>query len=149
MSRKWFDNKVPHYDESNNDNKLKDYSKKIVDSYIINFNSYKLDLAANDILNFAIKTNLYLNDKQPWKLIKDEKNISIVSNIIYNVLESTRIIGLMLLPLLPDLSSKIDNQLGSLYDIKSSWFDQLIWGKLIHNSTLPIPYPIINKLDYE
>ena len=42
------------------------------------------------------------------------KNISLVSNIIYNVLESTRIIGLLLLPLLPNISSKIDSQLGLL-----------------------------------
>ena len=149
MSRKWFDNKVPYKDNSSKDNKLENYSREIVSKYLSNLNKYKIDLAANDILSFAIKTNLYLNDKQPWTLIKDEKNLPLVSTIIYNVLESTRIIGLLLLPLLPELSSNINLQLGSLYDEKSSWNEQLKWGKLSNNSSLPTPTPIINKLEYE
>ena len=47
-------------------------------------------------------------------LIKED-NLPLVKEIIYNVLESTRIIGLLLLPLLPELSSKINEQLGSIY----------------------------------
>ena len=92
---------------------------------------------------------MYLNEKQPWTLIKDENNIPNVRSIIYNVLESTRIIGLLLLPLLPDLSFKIDEQLGLSYNKNESWIYQLDWGKLIHKSILPTPNPIIEKLEYE
>ena len=149
MSRKWFNNKVPQHTKIINDNKLEAYSNEVVNNFINHFNSYKLDLAANDILSFAINTNLYLNEKQPWILIKDENNTPIVSNIIYDVLESTRIIGLLLLPLLPDLSSKIDLQLGSVFNKKISWKKQLEWGRLNNKVTLPQPTPIINKLQYE
>ena len=148
MSRKWFENKVPSYD-SKNINKLEKYSKETIENYIKNFNLYKLDLSANTILTFAINANLYLNEQEPWKLIKDEKNISTVKNIIYNVLESTRIIGLLLKPLLPELSSKIDYQLGSSYIKENEWKEQLKWGGLQQNTVLPIPKPIINKLEYE
>ena len=140
---------VPKKENSVNDELLKSYSVNTVKNYIKHFDSYELDLAANEILDFAIKINLYLNEKQPWILIKDIKNVSIVSNIIYNVLESTRIIGLLLLPLLPDLSKNIDSQLGSLYKQEKSWNDQLGWGLLKHESILPCPTPIINKLEYE
>ncbi len=149
MSRKWFENRVPNNENLNKDNTLELHSNETVANYKKHFNSYELDLAANNILNLAINTNLYLNEKQPWILIKDEENRSLVSTIIYNVLESTRIIGLLLLPLLPDLSSKIDHQLGSLYDDKKSWNEQLNWGKLKPKSILPVPNPIIDKLEYE
>ncbi len=149
MSRKWFNNKVPNNEDLIIDNTLELYSKEKVNNYIKHFNSYTLDLAANDLLDLAINTNLYLNEKQPWTLIKDKNNISLVSNIIYNVLESIRIIGLLLLPILPDLSSKIDIQLGSIYDKNKSWIEQLNWGILKHESILPIPNPIIEKLEYE
>ena len=122
---------------------------QIVESYIHNFNNYKLDLAANDVLNLAIKTNLYLNDNQPWVLIKDEANIPQVKEVIYNVLESTRIIGLLLLPILPELSSRIDSQLGNNYKKDLQWKDQIKWGSLEFNSELPKPSPIMNKLEYE
>jgi len=149
MSRKWFDNRVPSNNILNDDNKLKLKATETVKKYLNHFNAYEIDLAANVILNLAINTNLYLNDKQPWLLIKDKENIYKVSNVIYNVLESTRIIGLLLLPLLPDLSSKIDKQLGSLYFKDKSWTEQLVWGRLKHKSLLPTPSPIIEKLEYE
>jgi len=92
---------------------------------------------------------LYLNDNQPWLLIKEEDNLPLVKEIIYNVLESTRIIGLLLLPLLPELSIKINEQLGSIFREEIPWKKQLIRGLLVSNSNLPKPTPIINKLEYE
>ena len=106
-------------------------------------------MAANEVLSLAINTNLYLNDTQPWLLIKEKDKLPLVKEIIYNVLESTRIIGLLLLPLLPELSSKINDQLGSLYKKEVPWEKQLIWGLLIGNSRLPRPVPIISKLEYD
>ena len=82
-------------------------------------------------------------------LIKEKDNLPLVKEIIYNVLESTRIIGLLLLPLLPELSSKINEQLGSIYREEISWKQQLSWGSLVSKSSLPKPTPIINKLEYE
>ena len=149
MSRKWFKNKVPNNEKITNENKLENLAKKAVENYIKNFNIYKLNQAANEVLSLAINTNLYLNDNQPWLLIKDKDKLPVVKEIIYSVLESTRIIGLLLLPLLPELSSKINEQLGSTYQKDFSWERQLRWGLLIGNSTLPIPAPIINKLEYE
>ena len=72
-----------------------------------------------------------------------------VKQIIYNVLESTRIIGLLLIPLLPELSTKINEQLGSIYKEEIPWKQQLRWGLLASNSGIPKPTPIINKLEYE
>ena len=149
MSRKWFDNKVPNNEKISSENKLENYAKIAVENYIHSFDIYKLDLAANEVLNLAINTNLYLNDNQPWMLIKDKGNLPIVKEIIYNVLESTRIIGLLLLPLLPELSSKINEQLGSTYREDIPWEQQLSWGLLFSNSSLPKPTPIINKLEYD
>ena len=149
MSRKWFDNKVPNNEKFLSENKLENSAKIAVENYIYNFDNFKIDLAANEVLNIAINTHLYLNDNQPWMLIKEKDNQPLVKEIIYNVLESTRIIGLLLLPLLPELSSKINDQLGSIYRDEIPWKPQLIWGLLVSNSCLPKPTPIINKLEYE
>ena len=102
MSRKWFDNKVPNNENFLGEKKLENSAKIAVEKYIYNFDNYKLDLAANEVLSLAINTNLYLNDNQPWLLIKEKDNLPLVKEIIYNVLESTRRIGLLLLPLLPE-----------------------------------------------
>tara|TARA_B100001989_G_scaffold110760_1_gene77704 strand:- start:94 stop:540 length:447 start_codon:yes stop_codon:yes gene_type:complete len=148
MSRKWFDNKVPNNKKSSN-NRLESFAKIAVNNYIKKYNIYKLDQAANEVLNLAINTNLYLNDKEPWILIKEKNNLPFVEEIIYNVLESTRIIGLLLQPLLPEMSSKINEQLGLTYKKEVPWIKQLNWGLLKSNSSLPKPTPIIKKLEYE
>ena len=90
-----------------------------------------------------------MNDNQPWLLIKESDNLPFVKEIIFNVLESTRIIGLLLLPLLPELSSRINEQLGTIYREDISWEQQLSWGLLISDTILPKPNPIINKLEYD
>ena len=84
---KWFDNKVPNNDKNSSKNKLESYAKIAVNNYIQKYNIYKLDQAANEVLNLAINTNLYLNDKEPWMLIKEKDNLPLVKEIIYNVLE--------------------------------------------------------------
>ena len=111
--------------------------------------SYKIDKASNEILNFATNVNLYLNKKEPWSLIKDDKNINEVKLIIYNVLEATRIIGTLLKPILPELSYKILIQLGDIDLNNRNWEETLEWGLLPESNELPKPIPIMNKLDYE
>ena len=51
MSRKWFDNKVPNNEKVSSDNKLENYANTAVENYIYNFDNYKLDLAANEVLS--------------------------------------------------------------------------------------------------
>ena len=140
---------MPNNEKFLSENKLENFVKIAVENYIYNFDNYKLDQAADEVLSMAINTNLYLNDKQPWMLIKEKDKLPLVKEIIYSVLESTRIIGLLLLPLVPELSTKINKQLGSIYREEIPWKKQLIWGLLVSNSSLPKPSPIINKLEYE
>ena len=148
MSRKWFNNKTPLLKEKD-DPKIVDFANKTIDKYLFYFDKYKIDFASNEILNFATHINLYLNDNQPWTLIKDDKNTEDVKFIIYNVLESCRIIGLLLQPILPNLSYKILLQLGQINNSNISWKEKLSWGLLPLDSELPEPTPIINKLDYD
>ena len=98
----------------------------------------------NNIYRLIIFLPLFMFGCSP-KIIDANK----VKQIIYNVLESTRIIGLLLIPLLPELSTKINEQLGSIYTEEIPWKQQLSWGLLVSNSSLPKPTPIINKLEYE
>ena len=129
MSRKWFNNKTPSISEKNNF-EIQEYANNSIKNYLNYFDNYKLDKASNEILYFATNVNLYLNKKEPWTLIKDENNINEVKLIIYNVLEATRIIGVLLKPLLPEFSIKILNQLGE-NDIDSrNWEESLKWGLL-------------------
>tara|TARA_Y100001970_G_scaffold251851_1_gene325087 strand:+ start:4981 stop:6516 length:1536 start_codon:yes stop_codon:yes gene_type:complete len=148
MSRKWFEDSVPN-DIDIKDNYFVELSKESIDNYISNFEKYNLSEACNQILNFAIKINLYLNEEQPWILIKDKKNHQKVKQVIYNVLEANRLIALLLQPILSNLSNKILKQLGISYYNRDNWTKNLEWGLLNSGNKLPQPIPIIEKIEYE
>ena len=71
-----------------------------------------------------------------------------MGNDLYAVLEATRIVGLLLAPLLPDLSQRILAQLGHSLD-QQRWLDQLHWGGLESGAALPKPSPVMQRLELE
>ncbi len=148
MSRKWFNNSIP-IEIDTKDSIFLELSQKTIESYNNNFENYYISQACNEILNFATKINLYLNDEKPWVLIKDNKYNNKVKQIIYNVLESNRLIALLLMPILPELSNRILDQLGHIKIDQDRWKEYLIWGLLNPGSSLPKPLPVIEKLEYE
>ena len=148
MSRKWFNDSVP-IDVKIDDNYFLELSRKTIYKYITCFENYNINEACNEILNFAIKINLYLNDEKPWILIKDDNNLPKVKQIIYNVLESNRLVALLLKPVLSELSNKINEQLGLLELKNENWKEDLKWGILKPGNKLPKPFPIIGKIEYE
>ena len=103
--------------------------------------------SANAIIELANNANLYLNDREPWKLIKDITNKEIVALDIYSVLESCRIIGILLNPFVPNLSYRILNQLkidASTINFQKS----LTWGGLDPDNGLEAPSPVMEKIDF-
>ena len=146
MSSKWFNDKTPTCNPTN-DIVLIDVCSKSVESYKKYFVSYKLKQSCEEIIMLASYANNYLNENEPWKLIKDDSKNNKVSEIIYNVLEICRIIGFLLQPITPNLSNKILSQL-SLKNNVNNWEDILKWGNLKTNTQLPEPKPVMNRIEY-
>ena len=104
--------------------------------------------AAEAILQLAIQANGYLNDQAPWSKMKRDVQETEVAVDLYGVLESARLVGWLLQPLVPDLSKRILaqlNQPSELSDLKG----QLIWGGLNSGHPLPQPQPVMQRLELE
>ncbi len=63
--------------------------------------------ALTDILDLFSRCNKYIDQTEPWKLAKDTDKIGRLATVLYNLLESVRIGGILLQPFLPDTSAKI------------------------------------------
>ncbi len=63
--------------------------------------------AMNQIWKQVRATNRYINEKEAWKLKGTE-----LGNVLYNLLESIRVISILLRPFMPETSEKIRLQLG-------------------------------------
>ena len=104
--------------------------------------------AAEAVLQLAIDTNGFLNEQAPWSQMKQPGQEVQVGEDLYAVLECSRIVGILLQPIVPDLSERILTQLG-LCAISGSWNDHLNWGKLLPGSALPKPEPVMQRLELE
>ena len=147
MSKKWFQDSIPIPYPSNYNSQLKEISELKINEYMKSFNQSNFKNSANAIIDFANSANLYLNDRAPWKLIKDISNKEIVAQDIYSVLESCRIIAVLLNPFVPDLSNRIFTQLK--IDSSSITFkNSLKWGLLNPLNGLQNPIPVMDKIEF-
>ncbi len=76
--------------------------------------------ALSEIFLFIKAANKYVNDKEPWKLKGKE-----LGGVLYNLLESLRIISILISPFTPGTSEKINAQLG----VKAGALEDCKFGK--------------------
>lgn len=153
MSRKYFDGKVPVADvESAGQSRTKswkgiggvqDLAVRVNDAYTV----HRADKALTDIWTSLDSANKYIEDTQPFKLIKEDEKA--VAEILYALLESCRFYGWLIHPVLPETSRKIFTALGldPETELSEHWNEALQWGGLKPGSTLPQPEPIFPRRD--
>lgn len=92
---------------------------------------FKLDLAIKEIGVFIKFLNKYVDEKKPWTLHKESKTEEL-NDVLYDLLESLRLLSVLLYPFLPQTANKIRQQL-NLGDIDENNFDlekEKQWGGL-------------------
>ena len=59
------------------------------------------------------RCNKYIDETTPWALAKDDTKKGRLQTVLYNLLESIRVCGMLLSPFLPETSLKIQQQLNN------------------------------------
>ena len=159
MARKWFAGCVPpSQDVLSMEHPLAQAAERAREVAIASLDVFDFRRGAEAILQLAIEANGHLNDRAPWKLMKQEENRDSVAADLYAVLETCRLVAVLLTPLLPDLATRILAQLGlepipcgasGTAAIPPPWSEPLRWGGLRGGSPLPEPVPVMQRLELE
>ncbi|BBL85910.1 methionine--tRNA ligase (chromatophore) [Paulinella micropora] len=158
MTRRWFSNSVPPADTAISVNHpLAEAALTAISITLQAMEKLDFRCASETILKLAIDANIFLNDQAPWSKIKEEKRKSEVASDLYAVLETTRIVAFLLIPILPELSVRLQKQLGIEKTLDgaevcvddSLWDLHLRWGNLVEGNPLPEPTPVIARLELE
>ena len=149
MARKWFEDAVPPgRDGAGPDHPLAQQATKAVSKSLEGLERLAFKTSSEALLQLAIAANGHLNDTAPWSRMKQPGQESAVAIDLYAVLEAARIVGVLLAPLLPDLSARILEQLGNP-QTSEPWEQQLVWGGLSPGTSLPKPSPVMQRLELD
>jgi methionyl-tRNA synthetase len=161
MARKWFDGAVPLAgDAAAADHPLGRAALGADATVQEALERLDFRTAAEAVLALAIEANGYLNERAPWKRIKQPDQQGAVAEDLYAVLEATRLVAVLLTPLVPELAARMLEQLG-LEPFRSDgsappalstapdWTAARAWGILAGGAPLPEPVPVMQRLELD
>ena len=126
VSETYFGGKTPPVPCDDND--LLRASRELVPEYLRAMDEFAFQRALEIAWRFLVAVNGYIVAKEPWKQFKEEGASDSLSRVIWNPLESLRIIWVMLAPFMPSLTRDALARLGS--DPDSIGSKDLKWGGL-------------------
>ena len=144
---KQFQGKIPkklEYDDID-----KEFVKKInlvTNEIGKNIADFKLRKALRDIVTFGKEGNIYLNDKAPWHLIKNDKD---AAGHVFNLCaQAVYALAVLLAPFIPDTSEKILSYLNGP-NLRELGWDSVSDDSIKEGQKINKPSPLFQKLDVE
>ncbi len=114
MTMKYFDSGV--LPDTQQGNEFDDSVKQIIAENVIKMEENMEQLFFNNSLEniwtIIRRLNKYIDETMPWILAKDESNMPKLAGVLYTLLESIRIVSIMIEPFMPRTSDKIWHQIG-------------------------------------
>ncbi len=147
MTNKYFDGKVTKpatADET--DASLLETVAQTLTKYVELMDEYRNADAAAAVMALAGRCNKYIDETAPWALAKDEANKGRLNDVLYNLLEALRILGILLQPFMPSTGKAILAQLQ--VDDALSTLDTAVFGKA-DAFAVGTPSPLFARIDTE
>lgn len=146
MTNKYFGGKVCKKAlEGEFDADLVDTATKAVERFGSLMDIYHNAEAVDTIMSIAKRCNKYIDETTPWVLAKDEALKSRLEGVMYNLLESIRMLSILLYPIIPETCEKMRAQLGLTDEIK---LEDLTFG-ITDSFTVTEPNALFARIDTE
>jgi methionyl-tRNA synthetase len=127
------------------DNPLIPVARQAVADYRAAMEELAFHRAIEALWRLLSEANQYLVTREPWKLIKTEGPSEKLSRILWNGLESARIVASGLLPVMPGAAARVLRALG--VGTPPASLEALAWGGTPTAVPLPAAEPIFPRID--
>lgn len=149
MLNRYFNGVVPEpaTNATDVDQDLIDYANSLGGVVDTCLKEFKLNEALIKIWQLVGKANKYVDERAPWNLAKLEDTNELRS-VMYNLVETLRIVALLIKPFLPETGERMWVQLG-LTDLDSKGLGDARWGRLPVGTQTTKGDPIFPRLEVE
>ena len=114
MAEKYFGGTLPEMREYDAlDDELLGMAKGIRAKYETQMEAFQLHLALEDVFKLIQRANKYIDETAPWILAKDEEKRARLATVLYNLMETLRIVLILLTPFIPESCEKAFEQIGA------------------------------------
>ncbi len=123
------------------------FAKKIPALVLQQGEALKINEALEIIWQLIGKANKYVDSAAPWALAKEEETKSRLGTVMYNLLETLRIVALLVKSFLPETGGRIWEQLGIKESIEQMSFSATEFGLLQPGTLTQKGEPIFPRLE--
>ena len=115
------------------------------DKLVKELKSSDLQEGLRTIWTYIARVNQYVDQTAPFKMAKDPEQAERLGDVLYNLVESCRLLAVWLQPYLPDTSRRIYEQLGLPTDTVN--IAESGWGELAAGHKVNKPEPLFPRRD--
>lgn len=115
MAHKYFDGCVPSCPEIGDDKAAFDLgpdAQKAINAFETAFDTFVFHKGLTAVWELISRMNRYIDTMSPWELVKDKSLRPQLEVVIYNLLESLRIVAGLIYPVMPETAQKMTAHLG-------------------------------------
>ena len=112
MTNKYFGGRVSRVQSDEEcDKELISCANETIEKYYKLMDEYHNADACEVVINFAKRCNKYIDETTPWALAKDEDKKARLEGVLFNLLESIRLLSVLLSPIMPESCDNIKKQI--------------------------------------
>ena len=131
------------------DTQLMGMASALRDTYQKDMDTYAPHKALEEVFKVIQRANKYIDENAPWALAKDmEQSGARLAHVLYNLLETTRICGVLLTPFMPESMDKLFAQIGACEGCRT-WDSAGVWGSLSDSVTVSKGENLFPRVDAE
>ena len=131
------------------DTQLIGMASALRDAYQKDMDTYAPHKALEEVFKVIQRANKYIDENAPWALAKDmEQSGARLAHVLYNLLETTRICGVLLTPFMPESMDKLFAQIGACEGCRT-WDSAGVWGSLSDSATVSKGENLFPRVDAE
>ena len=150
MIEKYFDGVLPEPKEENElDQNLKELATNVVNQVENSLDEMLFSQALSQIWQLVSRTNKYIDETMPWALAKEESNRDRLGTVLYNLIESIRVISILIQPFMTKTPALIREQIGINSGDIIGWDQAKSWNLSQPGTKIVKKEAIFPRLDME